>query len=288
MRIKYIIVAILVLTFELSCAESKDHIIDSDIRLWEGTKGWSLAKAVKDEDSVKINKILAKKEITIDFREPKFGQNLLMWAVLNNKTKAVRILLNLGADPNLHDTYKGESPILEACEIGVNIDILKLILNYGGNPNNFVSETEELSEERTYETPLIRAAMTSFEKSKLLVEHGADVNMIIAHKGRVNKKIIDREMPLMSAVIWNRVDIVSYLIFEKGADFKETFGITIDGDTITFAKMLRKWDFPLDSKEYKEKMRIVKYLKENGQDYWSTPIPKEIEKHYPKEYLEKY
>lgn len=288
MKIQIHIVLFLILIVELSCATSKDHMIDSDLRLWEGTKGWSLAKAVQDEDSVKISKIIAAKGITIDFREPKFGQNLLMWAVLNNKIKAVRILLNLGADPNLHDTYKGESPVLEASEVGVDIKILELILNHGGNPNNFVLETEKLSEERTYETPLIRAAMTSFEKSKLLIEHGADVNMIISHKGLVNKKIMDRETPLMSAVLWNRVDIVSYLIFEKGADFKETYGITIDGDTIEFAKMLRNWEFPLDSKEYKDKMRIVNYLKENGQDYWSTPIPKEIEKHYPKEYLKKY
>lgn len=288
MKVHLIIVVFLILIIGLSCAESKDHMIDSDLRLWKGTNGWSLAKAVQDEDSVKISKILAEKDITIDFREPKFGQNLLIWAVLNNKINAVRILLNLGADPNLHDTYKGESPILEASEVGVDIEILKLLLNHGGNPNNFVLETEVLSEERTYETPLIRAVLTSFEKSKLLIEYGADVNLIIEHKGLVNKEIMDRETPLMSAVIWNRVDIVSYLIFEKGADFKETFGITIDGDTITFAMMLRKWDFPLDSKEYKEKMRIVNYLKENRQDYWSTPIPKEIEKHYPKEYLEKY
>lgn len=263
-------------------------MIGKDIRLWEGTKGWSLAKAVRDEDSLKMRQILAKGEIMIDYKEPKFGQSLLHWAVKNNKIKAVRLLLEMDANPNLHNTCKGESPILEASEVGVDIEILKLILKYKGDPDDKVSPSEKLSEESSDETPLIRAAMTSFEKTRLLVESGANVNIILEHKGLVNEKITQRETPLMSAVLWKQVKIVSYLMFEKGADFKETYGITINGDTITFAEMLRNWDFPLDSKEYKEKMQIVNYLKENGQDYWKAPIPKEIEKHYPKEYLEKY
>jgi len=271
-----------------SCSESKEHLIDRDLALWKGTKGWALAKAVRDEDSVKIKKILAKGEITVDYREPKFGQNLLGWAVLNNKKEAVRILLKFGADPNLHDTYCGKSPVVEASDVGVDIEILKLILKYGGNPNDRVLINEKTTGDQSDESPLITAAMTSFAKTKLLVEYGADVNIIVEHKGLLNKKITQRETPLISAVLWKRVDIVSYLIFEKGANFKETYGITIKGDTITFAEMLRDWDFPLDSKEYKEKMRIVNYLEEHGQDYWKMPIPKEIERYYPKEYLEKY
>ncbi|MDP4289691.1 MAG: ankyrin repeat domain-containing protein [Bacteroidota bacterium] len=283
MKALNITILFLIITLGSSCSDSKKHLIEVDLALWKGTKGWTLAKAVRDEDSVKIKKILAKGEITVDYREPKFGQNLLSWAVLNNKIKAVRILLNCGADPNLHDTYSGTSPIVHASDVEANIEILKLILDHGGNPNDRVLKTEKTTGYQSDETPLTAAASISFEKTKLLIRYGADVNLIIEPA-----RILNRNTPLFSAVSWKRVEIVSYLLFEKKADFKETFVINIDGDTITFAKMLRKWDFPLDSKEYKEKMRIVNYLKEHGQDYWKMPIPKEIERYYPKEYLEKY
>jgi len=283
MKIKSITIIVLIMLLGGSCSESKKHMIGNDLRLWKGTKGWTLAKAVQKEDSVKMREILSKGEVTIDFKEPKFGQSLLHWAVKNNKLNAVRLLLEMGANSNMHDTCKGVSPIVAASDVGVEIEILKLILDYGGNPNDRVLLSEQLSEERSDESPLIIAAMTSFEKTKMLLSYGANVNMVIEPA-----QILNRNTPLYSATSWKKVDIVSFLLFEKKVDFKETFVVTIDNDTIFFAEMLRDWDFSLDSKEYKEKMKIVNYLKEHGQDYWKTPIPKDIEQYYPKEYLEKY
>ena len=82
--------------------------------------------------------------------------------------------------------------------------------------------------------------------------------------------------------------ITRYLLIEKNADFNKTFVVTIQGDTTSFAGLLRYWSFDLNSEDYKIKMEIVNYLKEQGQDYWKTKIPKHYYNKYPKEYLEKY
>lgn len=234
MKALNITIITIIISLGLSCSESKKHMIGSDLRLWKGMKGWVLAKAVQDEDSIKMRNIIAKGEVPVDYREPKFGQSLLHWAVKNNKVKAVRLLLEMGANPNLHDTCKGVSPIVAASDVGVEIEILKLILNHGGNPNDKVLLSEKLSEERSDESPLIIAAMTSLEKTKMLVSYGADVNMVIEPA-----QILNRNTPLYSATSWKKVDIVNFLLFEKKVDFRETFIITIDGDTTIFAEMLR-------------------------------------------------
>ncbi|WP_353334268.1 hypothetical protein [Bacteroides sedimenti] len=36
------------------------------------------------------------------------------------------------------------------------------------------------------------------------------------------------------------------------------------------------------------KMKIVNYIKEHGQDYRKTPIPKDIQRYYSKKYLDQY
>jgi hypothetical protein len=44
----------------------------------------------------------------------------------------------------------------------------------------------------------------------------------------------------------------------------------------------------LKSNDYKVKMEIVAYLKENGMDYWKTKIPKHLYDQMTPEYRDKY
>ena len=81
--------------------------------------------------------------------------------------------------------------------------------------------------------------------------------------------------------------ITRYLLIEKKTDFKNTFLVTINGDTTTFAGLLRNWTFDLNSDDFKIKMEIVNFIK-SKQDYWKTSIPKHYYNNYSKEYLDKY
>ena len=52
------------------CYFTPSRLTGDNIRLWEDTPAWSLAKAVRYGDTVRIKKILAKGEVSVDYREP--------------------------------------------------------------------------------------------------------------------------------------------------------------------------------------------------------------------------
>ena len=261
-------------------------MLGNDIRLFRSTPVWELAKAVNKENIKKINHLIKNKGVPIDFHEPRFDQTLLIWATRVGKEKAVEALLELGADPNLQD-HHGNNAIIIASDFSYYSDdccrthLLKLMLKYGGDPNsvNFIKLNKKGGEFGGH-TPLTRASGACLEKVKLLVDAGADINFVNEYGGG---------NPLREALVMQRANIVRYLLIEKKADFrKEEKVTTIYGDIIRIVFSLRGWTFPLDSEDYKIKMEIVEYLKEQGVDYRSSPIPTDIRMRFPQEYLDRY
>lgn len=101
---------VLLLIIFFSCQAPKEKMTGRNIRLWQDTRGWKLAKAARSGNTIRINEILLRDSIDIDYREPIFGQSLLFWAIWHNKTEMVQFLLSKGADPNMHDYFNGQSP----------------------------------------------------------------------------------------------------------------------------------------------------------------------------------
>ena len=261
----------------LNSCNNDDQLLGKDIRLFKG-KPWKLAKAVEREDTVTIRRIISEGEIPIDFQEPKFGNTLLMWTVMNQKINSFKCLLQFGADPNLQDHYDGTSTLMYAADIWAKDTIyLKLCLQYGGDPNA-VEQGVRRPGNMTRNTPLILAATHSLAKVKMLVNTGADINYTNEFNGNA----------LFEACVAQESEIVRYLLIGKKADFSLVKSDRIDGSVALITDWLRHWVFPLDSKEYKIKMEIVAYLKERGLDYWKTEIPHEVQQQFPKEYVEKY
>ena len=227
---KYI--CILVVLAIVGCSGKRDYLGD-DIRLWKETEAWELARCVSKNNFAKAEKILAKGQIDVDFREPRFGETLLFWAILNENIDAVRFLMNHGANPNAHDTYRGVSPIAIASDYFIRSDILEFLLAHGGDPNDHVKRNETLSYLPSEETPLIRAAFTSLEKTKMLVAAGADVNFFV--------EADHHDTPLLSAERKMAPDVLEYLFFECTADYKNSYVVTIDtGDTLSFRDLMLK------------------------------------------------
>jgi len=269
----------------LGCSKpDKKSMLGDDIRLFQDTKAWELAKAVKKGDVPNIHKLIRETKIPVDYREPRFGQTLLIWAVYTNHYESVKALLEDGADPNLLETYSRKSALMYASDYGPNYykgtEILDLCLKHGGNPN-FVATGQTPEGYKIRETPLIISSKCCLVKTKMLVDAGANVNYV----NECNESALRSAISLGGS---EQVATTEYLLFEQHADFKKAFVITIDKDTISCAGLLRHWVYPLDSKEYKEKMAIVKYLKAHGQDYFKTAIPSWYYKNYSKEYLSKY
>ena len=243
--------------------------------MYKHTPAWSLAKAVEDEDTTEISKQVLQMHIPVDYRDPKYKQTLLMLATRTNKIESVEKLLELGANPNAHNDstkYFGESAVLLACRFtGPSSKILALLLKYGGDPNSTACGVQEngLGEiVPMRDFALSAAVFSSFEKVKLLVDAGANINYATSTEN----------CAIENCMIHDRMDIMLYLL-QKGADYRRKFTeIDIDKpDYPTFEVdilyKLRKCVYPIGSKAYKEKMKVVNFLKRKGLDYWKSPIP---------------
>jgi len=195
-------------------------------------------------------------------------------------------LLRNGADPNVADTYNRTSAFMSAATYGPDYDrspaLLNLLLAYGGDPNAVEQGTKpDEPQYKPRNTPLLYAAGCCLEKTKRLVEAGANVNF----------KNENQRTALLAALHGGKEgpQVVHYLLLECKADFKNSFVVTYDThDTICFAQLLRQWVYPLNSPEHKTKMEIVHYLQVHGQNYWETPVPEEIKRHYAAEYVARY
>ncbi len=287
------ILCVLILVTLTSCSVDKSRLLGNDYRLFENTPVWTLAKAVRDEDTSAIRKIVIEEKINIDFQEPRFGKTLLMLTVSNHHFNSCKILLQLGADPNKPDKYNGSSAMIDAAKViedGENIRFLKLLLAHKGNPN-YIEIGPGQEGNTTRKTPLIASLIessSSLLKVKVLVEAGADIN----YKNEYGQTV------LREAVLQNNYEVVLYLL-EKGADYQALIvdrgQFNTGGKKMYLIDMLRE-DLPeLGSKEHKTKMAIVDFLKQKGIDYKQVPIPdytlKEIKETYPKtweEYKDNY
>ena len=287
---KNIIAFLLIIFLFINCnnRETKiQNLLGDDYRLFKNTAAWKLAKAVEDGDVSKIKEEIAQKKIKIDYQEPKFGNTLLMLAISNSQYNSVKTLLELGANPNLTDLYRGESAVICAAK---NDDpkYLELVLNYNGNPNAIENAPFKKHDE-VRQTALLAAInlldSNSFKKAKLLVEAGANVNY---------RNFGHTDLPLSEAITSEKMDVVLYLL-ENGADSNLMMYEMVDKHKVYILEALRKSVLDLKSEQYKNKLKVIKFLKAKGLDYSKEPIPdyilKKIKNKYPKnweDYIKKY
>lgn len=265
----------------------------SDYRIFKDTPAWDLAKAVRDADTAEISYQILVKKIPVNYQEQKYGESMLSLATYQNNIKSVEKLLELGADPNKYeDTINliGENVVIKACSSLYPSDkILKLLLDYGGNPN---SVTKGVNKNGSYIFPFHKTALEfasengNTDKIKILLKYGADINF-------VPNRDYDSD-PLQEALSTRKMNAALCLL-ENGAKFDKEYINPFSKEKETILFILRKIDLPLDSKEYKFKLKIIDFLKEKGLDYYNEPIPdfmiKKIKRLYPddwQEYLQKY
>ena len=249
----------------------KSKMMGNDYRLYQSTPAWALAKAVEAGDIEKIKEEVLQKKVSVDHQESRFGQTLMMLAIFNSEYDSVKTLLELGANPNQHDKFKGKTPVIVAAG-NADPKYLKLLLAYKGDPNSienvFSGPKKRINSGRN--SALTKAVLPSvmvkknLENVKLLVEAGADINY-------TKKGII--QTALAEALIQDQMDVALYLM-EKGADYTKAITPTaIEGADVTVLQILRKSIIDLDSEQYKKKMEVITFLKSRGLDYYKEPIP---------------
>ena len=288
---KRIIQCIIFSCLLFSCIYDREKIIDKkylngfDYRLFQNTPAWELAKAVEDGNESKINSIIAKDSSLINYQEPKYGSTLLIMTLRREQMKSFKILLNSKANINIYDTFTGRSAIIHACILGVSDKYVEMLLKEGAKVND-IEIGERKKGNSTRYTPLIAASRGgNLDVVKLLIKNSADINYQNEYKVSA----------LKTAIYLDKYDIILVLL-KNGADFRRPlFNPVYPDKTFYITYELRKRLPKIGSKDHKYKMQIVEFLKENGMDYYSTPIPdfiiERVKKEYPnnwEKYLEEY
>lgn len=263
----------------------------TDIKIYYNTPVWELANAVKKNDAKKIKKILHQNQDIVNFKDSKYETTLLVWAVGMEKYDAAEALLECGADPNIISKYVGGTALYLASGFSwvdtsakKDAKYVKLLLKYCADTNiGFIGNDHNNSTE-IGTTPLINSIGCGIEKTKALVEGGADVNFQLNISKRT--AAIKALSIVTTTTLEAQMEYAYYLIVEKKACVNENY-YNSNGEKKPI-DLLRNWIPTFDSNGYKMKMEIVDEFKNQGVDYWSTQIPKEIYTIFQKKYPEKW
>ena len=263
------------------------HLQPYDLRGYQGTPVWDLAKAVYDEDIDEIYHQVQDKKVPIDYREPVKGRTLLLFAACKYKPRSVKALLDLGADPNARDSFRGSTPLLTACRYNDSTEVVKLLLSYGADPNIIEKINNDTSSwYNSYAFPLYWAiGHENFENVKLLIASGADIHL--------KTEIVIEGSLVNVALVHDRCDIALYLI-NQGLDYNAILKSGGDSEC-SILSILRNKIYDLDSERYKDKMKLVEFLQGKGLDYRKEPIDEQTLKRIKRihhddweEYIKKY
>ena len=262
-----------------------------NVKIYKDTPAWELALAVKNQKTSKIEELVKEEPQLLNYQDPKYGATLLMWAVGMEKYKSAETLLKCGSDPNITTKKYGETPLFKATGFSwVDSDAkkhpkyIKLLLKYGADPDkNYIgidgSGQESVIEPGT--SPLMNTIDGGIEKTKALVEAGANINY---------KTKSGSTAAIQALTSWTNPEYAHYLIVEKKAKVTEPYFRRLalsnedPNEELFPVNILRFWVFDLDSKEYKMKMEIVEEFARQGVDYWETPIYQSILEHIKKRY----
>ena len=264
-----ILIAIACLLF--SCSDlSREKIVDKseltgrDYRLFQNTPAWELAKAVEDENTKKIDKIVSENPEIINYQESKYGNTLLMLTIMNQQLKPFKALLKRGADVNIHNTFDGTSSLIKACSSKFyNITFVIMLIEYGADVND-VEIGERRKENGTRLTPLIAASRTGrLDLVRFLVSKGADVN----YQNEFGQSALSKSVMVDEYK-------VAYYLLQNGADYNRPIYYRFDNsvpiekrDPKDKGKPMYLWDVlkedlsEFGTSEYKYKMLIIDFLK---------------------------
>ena len=257
--------------FLLSCSNNNMHnsvdrteLSSADYRLFQNTTAWELAQAVQDEDTEKINKIASENPRIINYRDVKYGNTLLMLAIMNQQLESFKTLLKKGANVNTHNSFDGTSPIIESCVSKYyNIIFTKILIKYGANVND-IEIGKRRQENSTRLTPLIAASKTGkLDLVRLLVSKGANVN----YQNEFGQSA------LSEAVLMGKYKVAYYLL-RNGADYNRPifyqpdYSVPIEKSSpkdkrepMYLLNVLQEDVSDLDAEEYKYRNRIIYFLK---------------------------
>jgi len=158
-----------------------------------------LLETSKEGGANKVKKLLSGADIeTIGERD----RTPLIIACIHDRTKIVKLLLDMGANPNAKDEFD-DTALLWVSNKG-NTELVKLLLEYGADVN---------AREKHGCTPLLWASINKHpETVNLLIERGADINVHIKGYG----SCLDHKCK----GVWKKKDTQKHIINKQSHNIK--------------------------------------------------------------------
>ncbi|PQL94747.1 ankyrin repeat domain-containing protein [Apibacter adventoris] len=255
--IQRIYIFILMLVMFYSC---KHYLPGYNYKLFQDTPVYTLSKAVESDNLSEMTRLVKEEKIDVNYREPKFGNNLLMLAIVNQKKETVQALLDLGADPNLKNFYSDDTSFTVALKYmeSCNMDKVKLLIEHGADVNTRKKYLREATNETYNETALSLASSKKncVDLVKYLVAKGACVNDTLYYKGYG---------AITTALIHNNLEAALYLIKQPSTEIPDIVYIRDKGgkdeQKLSITDMLEEESYSSDPENQKYKEEILSYLK---------------------------
>ena len=243
--------------------------------LFKDTPLWELAKAVRDEDTVEIRRLIQEKHQDVNYRlSPHWGTTLLLLAVGNGKLLSTIALLNNGARLDIADN-SGNYPIHYIVDIGYphrhRFEILELLLKHGADPNapvivHFKGDTTSYIRK----VPLSDAT-SDLECTKLLLKYGGNMNLRFysAYGTQYTYDVWKSALPSAYPSLKDEnVYVLKYLVIDKKMPVPDTLFLYWDKQKMLARRFI---DILNESEsgnaipeQQKAKEEILAYLKEEG------------------------
>lgn len=237
------------------------------------TPAEAIAKAIRDNDVKKIKEELKSKKININFKDKEYEVSLLALALVNNKKDAFNKLLELGANPNVENSYC-VGPLNTAIRYNSNCDVyfIKTLLEYGSKitPEFFSKCNSYFALDPIAETILYYnkedKVNCGFKILKLLTSKLNDPGFLLSYNDSVNY----RQNIIYNCLSTNRnMSALKYFIVDLKSKVPEK--IFIDGTVLfnshgymSLKEILQDKTFVFEHSEYREKAKqeILAYLSE--------------------------
>ncbi len=248
--------------FFSTCSGQSSHKPNGyDVRLFEQTPFYDLAKAIQVEDTIAIKNYVSANKSAANFREKIHGESLLEFAIFLGKVASVKQMLALGADPNLRSSIKENTPFLNACMCNSNSpvgkSILELMIQFGADVNT--KKVGAFFDKRGRATTLFKTPLStacsygSLDYVRLLVDNGADLSIYGTNE----------ESLISIAGSW-KLDIVKYLLVEKNMPMPEYCVIRQKGtkyeQKMTLLDLMNEFQEAYSPEQKKLKQEIIEFI----------------------------
>ncbi len=280
MSFKSIVLVMLILSLLSGCSNDGDKTKSGQyqiysVNIYKNTPAWDLALAVRKQNTKKIAEIAKSDPKLLEYHDPIYGDTLLIWAVGTERYDAAEALLKAGANPNATALKRGGETALHVAAQFSYVDndtkrdakYVKLLLKYGADPNiglfsSYNDDTE------TGMTPLMNSIGCGIEKTKALVEGGADVN---ARTPTGNSAAVEALMWGSGAKMDRALEYAHYLITEKHADITKPWFLRLQlsdpAKRIEPVSLLSDWCTEPGTEGHRMKMDIIKEFARQGVKY---------------------